>query len=296
MTVIGEAIGAVQRIGGQALANLIAGDERLSTAELASSSDPGLFGPTSMMWRINGDSSVLVGAIRSLLLQSLHPLAMAGVDQHSNYHDDPWGRLNRTGRFVGATTFGSKSTAEQVIEIVRSVHGSISGVDAQGRTYSAADPHLLRWVHIAQVDSFLEGFRRHGPCRLTDAEEDQYVLESAIVGRALGATHVPETVDRLRSCLRDYRGELESTPEARAAVRFLAFPPRLHPLGRAPYGVLFASASASLPLYAQRMLRLPAVSFADPLMVRPAATVVAKGLGWFMAGTDRDDSLHERLQ
>ncbi len=276
--------------------DLIAGDERLSPGELASAADPGLFGPASMMWRVNGDSSVLVGGIRSLLFQSLHPLAMAGVDQHSNYREDPWGRLNRTGRFVAATTFGSTATARQAMEVVRSVHSSVAGVDRQGRPFAASDPHLLRWVHVVQVDSFLESFRRHGSCRLTVAEEDQYVLESAIVGRGVGATHLPETVARLRACLEDYRSELESTPEARAAVRFLAIPPDLHPLGRAPYGVLFASAAASLPAYAQRMLRLPVVPFADQLMVRPAASVLAKGLGWLMAGTDRDDSLHDRLQ
>lgn len=296
MTLIGEAIGAAQRIGGKAMMDLIAGDERLSAGELASASDPGLFGPASMMWRVNGDSSALVGGIRSLLLQSLHPLAMAGVDQHSDYREDPWGRLNRTGRFVAATTFGSTATARHQMEVVRSIHSSVEGLDRHNRPYAASDPHLLRWVHVVQVDSFLEAFRRHGSCRLSDAEQDQYVLESAIVGRGLGATHLPETVARLRGCLHDYRSELESTPEARAAVRFLAFPPHLHFVGRAPYGVLFASASASLPAYAQRMLRLPVVPFSDQLLVRPAASVLAKGLGWFMAGTDREDSLHDRLQ
>ncbi|NNC40852.1 MAG: DUF2236 domain-containing protein, partial [Acidimicrobiia bacterium] len=219
MTVIGEAIGAAQRIGGQAMMNLIAGDERLSPSELASSFDPGLFGPESMMWRVNGDPSALIGGIRSLLFQSLHPLAMAGVDEHSNYRDDPWGRLNRTGRFVAATTFGSTDAAHQAMQVVRSVHRSVEGIDAQGRPYAASDPHLLRWVHVAQVDSFLEAFRRHGSCRLTHEEEDRYVLESAVVSRGIGATHLPETVDRLRSCVDDYRNELESTPEARAAVR-----------------------------------------------------------------------------
>jgi uncharacterized protein (DUF2236 family) len=221
---------------------------------------------------------------------------MAGVDQHSSYREDPWGRLNRTGRFVAATTFGSTDTARHVMEVVRSVHASVEGVDRQGRHYAASDPHLLRWVHVAQVDSFLEAFRRHGSSRLTDEEEDRYVLQSAVVSRGIGATHLPETVDRLRACLDAYRSELESTPEARAAVRFLAFPPHFPLLGRAPYGVLFASAAASLPAYAQRMLRLPVLPLADPLLVRPAASLLARGLGWFMAGTDRDDSLHERLQ
>ena len=296
VTVIGEAIGAAQRIGGQAMMNLIAGDERLAPTDLASSDDGGLFGPNSMMWRVNGDSSALIGGIRSLLLQTLHPLAMAGVDQHSNYREDPRGRLNRTGRFVAATTFGSTATAMQAMEVVKSVHESVQGVDAKGRPYAASDPHLLRWVHITQVDSFLEAFRRHGSCRLTDAEEDQYLLESAVVSRGLGATHLPETVDRLRDCLDDYRSELETTPAATKAVRFLAFPPDMNLLGRAPYAVLFASAAASLPVYAQRMLRLPVFPLVDPLMVRPAASVLGKGLGWLMAGTDRDDSLQDRLQ
>ncbi len=295
MTVLGEALGVAQRLGGQALFGLIAGDEALDRSEMASIDDPGLFGPASVAWRIHGDSAMFIGGLRSLLFQSLHPLAMAGVDQHSDYREDPWGRLNRTGRFIGATTFGSTATAETTIEMVRRVHTRVRGVDPKGREYSANDPHLLRWVHIVEVDSFLDAFNRYGAGRLTDAEQDRYVAEMAVVAEALGVIDAPDSVASLRDAIDSYRDELESTAAARRGLRFLAVPPDLPLVGRAPYGVIFSAAAASLPAYVRRMLMLPVPPLAEPLMVRPAATVLTRSLGWFMAGTDRDESLQERL-
>ncbi len=295
MTVVGEALGLLQRLGGEALRQRITGEEELDPSELANADDPGLFGPASATWRIHSDASMLVGGVRSLLFQSLHPLAMAGVDEHSDYRRDPWGRLNRTGRFIGATTFGSTSTAEQTIAAVRRIHRRIEGVDPAGRAYSAADPHLLRWVHVIEVDSFLDSFGRYGFGRLTDAERDSYVAEMSRVARRLGVDDIPMSAAELGETIESYRTELESTPAARRSVRFLAAPPDLPLLGRAPYAVIFAAAVGSLPGYAQRMLRLPVPPVLEPLAVRPTALALTRSLGWFMAGTHRAETLDARL-
>ncbi|MDH4363327.1 MAG: DUF2236 domain-containing protein, partial [Acidimicrobiia bacterium] len=115
----------------------IAGDERLSRRELATWDDPGLFGPASVAWRVHGESSMLIGGLRALLLQTLHPLAMAGVADHSDYRRDPWGRLHRTGRFIGATTYGNTATAEHVIAMVTAIHRRVEGTAPDGRHYAA---------------------------------------------------------------------------------------------------------------------------------------------------------------
>ena len=294
MTVLGELVGTAQRVGGRALFNLVAGDEALAADELASIDDPGLFGPASTAWRIHSDSAMFIGGLRSLLLQSLHPLAMAGVHQHSDYREDPWGRLNRTSRFVAATTYGSTQTATTSIGIVRRVHERVTGVDPKGRHYAANDPHLLLWVHVVEVDCFLEAYRRFGEGKLTDAEQDSYVAEMAVVARMLGVPSPPESVAELAACLEGFRPELEVGAAAREAVRFLAVPPSLAFVARGPYGVVFAAAAGSLPPYARRMLRLPFPPLTEPLLVRPAALVLTRGLGWLMMGTEREDNLLDR--
>lgn len=285
----------MQRMGGEALRHRLSGDAELPVTELVSRTDLGLFGPQSTAWRVHGDAAMLIGGIRSLLFQTLHPQAMAGVEQHSNYREDPWGRLNRTGRFVGATTFGSTAAAEQQIEMVKRVHLHVRGIGPNGRPYSAGDPHLLNWVHVIETDSFLDAFSRYGDGRLTDAEKDSYVEEMAQVALRLGAEGVPRSVQELNICLESFRPELEASPAAHRTVRFLLVPPDLPVLGRIPYAVLFAAAAASLPGYAKRMLRLPVIPLAEPLAVRPAALVLTRSLGWFMAGSKRSGTLQDRL-
>jgi len=112
--------------------------------------------------RVHGDSAMFVGGLRALLLQSLHPLAMAAVAGHSGYRGDPWGRLQRTSYFLAVTTFGRASDAEQTIARVRAIHERVTGTAPDGRPYAASDPRLLTWVHIAEADSFLRAHTRFG--------------------------------------------------------------------------------------------------------------------------------------
>lgn len=277
-----DPVSAVRLGLGGALRRAIAGEEGPRGEDLAGPDDTGLFGPGSAIWRVHGDSAMLIGGLRALLLQTLHPLAMAGVAGHSDYRNDPWGRLHRTGRFVGMTTFGSSAAAEQAIEIVRRVHGPVRGTAPDGRPYAADDPHLMLWVHVTEVDSFLRAYRRHGEGRLTDAEADEYVAQMAEIARRLGTEEPPTDRASLRATIEAFRPELSAGTQARDAVRFLLLPP-VPLVARGAYGLIAAGAIALLPGWARRELRLPVPPLADPFLIRPAATTLTRAMGWFLA-------------
>jgi uncharacterized protein (DUF2236 family) len=236
----------------------VAGDQAASKAEeIWGTVGPRRFGPEDAIWRVHADASMFVGGIRALLLQSLHPLAMAGVAGHSGYRSDPWGRLQRTSHFLASTTFGTIEHADRTIEQVRKIHRRVRGRADDGRPYAASDPHLLDWVHLAEVDSFLRAYQVFGPARLDDAQADEYVRQSGEIAALLGATQPPVTVDELRRRLDAFRPELGATPASRDAARFLLLEPPLPLAARPGYSLLAAGAVSSLPGWARRELRLP---------------------------------------
>ncbi|KQV15946.1 hypothetical protein ASC99_28805 [Kitasatospora sp. Root107] len=184
--------------------------------------DPGLFGPDSVVWRVHGHpAGMLVGGFAALLLQSLHPLAMAAVDAHSDFRADPTGRLHRTARFVTTTTLGSTAAAEQAIAAVRRIHLRIRGTTPDGRSYRADDPELLTWVHVAEVHCFLTGYQRLAATPLTAAECDTYFAEVAIIAERLGATAIPRSRAEVAYYLDRIRPELRVTPPALEVLRLL---------------------------------------------------------------------------
>src|SRR5499427_8983903 len=148
--------------------------------------DFGLFGPGSMAWKLHLEPALLVGGLRALMVQALHPLAIAAVADHSNYREDVWGRYARTSNYVVTTIFGTKRQAEALGVRVREVHRPIRGIDrVTGRPYAADDPELLLWIHTTLVESFLASYRRFvGP--LSSVAGDRYVAEmvrqAALVG------------------------------------------------------------------------------------------------------------------
>lgn len=219
--------------------------------------DAGLFGPDSMTWRLHADPSMLVGAMRALLVQALEPRAMAGVVQHSDYKADPWGRLNRTIRFVLHTTYGDTPTAEAACRAVRKIHDRVHGVDpVTGRAYSAHDPDLLLWIHAVEVHSAVFAYRSYAG-RLSDEDADRYVDEMVRVAEMLGMPGdiAPRTLGELREYLRGVDG-LQATRGARESLRLILSPPL--PLALRPLWVLPAGAAvASLPRFARRMYGLP---------------------------------------
>ncbi len=234
---------------------------------------------------VHGDSAMFIGGLRALLLQSLHPLAMAGVAAHSGYRGDPWGRLQRTSYFLAATTFGVEADALNVIDRVRRVHERVRGIAPDGRPYAASDPHLLRWVHVAEVDSFLTTYQSYGSRPLDADERDAYIADTAKVARALGVLEPPETEIELAEALAAYRPELRGTREARGAARFVLLRPPLPTVVRPAYAALASAAVASLPTWARWPLRLPYLPLTEAAIVRPAGAAVVRTLRWAMTAT-----------
>ena len=241
------------------------------------------FAEGTAIHRVHGDASMFTGGIRALLLQSLHPLAMAGVADHSGFEGDPWGRLQRTSYFLAVTTFGTAADAEKMVAAVRRVHEGVVGTAPDGRPYAASDPHLLEWVHVAEVDSFLTAHQRYGDRPLDQAGRDAYVAETARVAEALGVTDPPRSEAQLAARLEAFRPELSGTPAARATARFLLLHPPLPLLARPPYGVLAATAVSMMPRWARRELRLPYLPVTEAVAVRTAGTLATRAIRWAMS-------------
>lgn len=255
MTVVANPVERVRARVGDALFTKVAGpDGDAARDRIHLTPGPRWFTAGSPIRRVHADAAMFVGGLRALLLQSLHPLAMAGVAGHSGYRSDPWGRLARTSTFLATTTFGTAEDAQAMVDRVRAVHERVRGRAPDGRPYRASDPHLLSWVHVAEADSFLAAHRRYGERPLTPAEADEYVAESGRIAHALGADVVPETVAEVTACLESYRPELEATSEARDAARFLLREPPLPWPARPPYRLLAAGAVALLPPWARTAL------------------------------------------
>jgi uncharacterized protein (DUF2236 family) len=229
-------------------------------------------------------ASMLIGGISALLLQTLHPLAMAGVAEHSNYQSDPLGRLRRTASFVGTTTFGTVREAEEALQQVRRVHRRVTGVAPDGRPYSAGDPHLVTFIHAAEVSSFLESARRFGPRDLTLEECDTYYEEMAPTAIALGATWVPRSVADMERYFHRLRPELHAGPQALQARDWLRHGVSRRPEQRAVYAGLHAAAVSILPSWARRELGLSALVSLDLLLdtvaVIPLSRALTTGLRW----------------
>ncbi|MGY1697183.1 oxygenase MpaB family protein [Geodermatophilus sp. SYSU D00814] len=204
---------------------------------------PGWFEPDGVVWRVHGDLSTLVGGVAALLGQAAHPLALAGVQQHSAYREDPWKRLAGTARWLVVTTFGSAELAEREAARVRGMHGSVRG-RVRGRPYSASDPQLLRWVHLAFTDAFLAAQQAVGrdlTARFGRSWPDAYVADWARSAEHLGATNLPRSAAELADALAAYRPQLAPVPDSLRA--FLAAPPGLSPPERVFYRGLSGAAA-----------------------------------------------------
>lgn len=212
------------------------------------STDVGLFGPGSMSWRVHADPAALVAGVRALLLQALHPEAMAGVARYSDYREDPWGRLLRTAEYIAVTTFGTTQEAEHAAAVVRRVHARL-GLD---------HPELLLWVHAGFVDSLLSSYQRSVGDRLSGADADRYVEEQRVAARLIGLApgDVFSTVRDLRDYMTHMRPTLRITAEAREAARFVVVPPMAATVrwltpAQGLWAALAATAFASLPAWAR---------------------------------------------
>lgn len=217
--------------------------------------DPGLFGPDSVSWQVHGDfSSMLIGGISALMLQALHPLALAGVWDHSNFREDMIGRLRRTGQFISGTTFGSRQDADWLIEKVRTIHLQVTGTAPDGRPYAASDPDLLTWVHAAEVSNFLAAHLRYHNPHLSAADQDRYYDEIALVAERLGARDVPRSRQEMADYLERMRPQLLCDERSREVLRLLLNAPAPSRLAK-PFGGLMMQAGIDLlPDWASDML------------------------------------------
>ena len=244
---------------------------------------PRWFDPDSPIGRVHGDASMFIGGIRALLLQTLHPAAMTAVSEHSGFRGDMWGRLARTSRFLAVTTFGTAADAQRAVDAVRAIHSRVTGTLEDGTPYAASDPHLLAWVHVAEVDSFLRAHQRYGREPLDRAGRDEYVAQTAEVARRLGVLDPPTTEAELAAALASYRPELRGTPQAREAISYLLFRPPLPLAARAPYAVLVAAAVAMMPRWTRRPLRLPWLPVTERTVVRALGSLATGTIRWAMA-------------
>ncbi len=221
---------------------------------------------------------MMVGGIRALLLQMLHPEALQGVLDHSNFREDVHGRLRRTARFIAVTTFGHRNDAQKAIERVNRIHAKVTGALPDGSLYSATNPRTLAWVHVTEASSFLAGYKRHVHPYMPGHQQDEYYRQFALVARALGADPVPESRNDAEELFREMRADLRTSAEAREVAQLVltqrspGTPPGLQAL-------LGADAVEMLPAFARPMLGLnrPGIG---ALPARAATWGMGKTLRW----------------
>lgn len=213
--------------------------------------DTGFFGPDSACWKVHGDfTSMMVGGIAALYLQMLHPGALAGVWDHSDFRQDMLGRLRRTARFIAGTTYGDRAEAEALIDHVRKIHDRVAGQLPEGVPYSANDADLLTWVHVAEVSSFLEAYLRYVDPHFPPTEQDRYYCEYAEVARRLGAPGVPRSRVEVAAYLRGVRPKLRYDHRTRAVAAALAAQPAPSMAAAPAMAAAFDAAKDLLPDWA----------------------------------------------
>ncbi len=275
---------ALQQRMGLALRSRVAGNDAPEVAkQIWGAEGERWFTSADPIWRVNENAAMFPGGLAALLLQSLHPSAMAGVAGRSGYKGDPWGRLQRTSHYLAVTTFGTVDDAEAAIARVRSVHRLVRGTDELGRPYAADDPHLLRWVHVAEIWCFLNAFQAYAEAPLNPEESDLFVEQTARAATLLGATDLPMTAQQLDDVVEGYRPELEATAAAREATRFMLLNPPIPWVARPGYALIAAGGVALLPTWARSALRLP-VNRAGMTVASRAGRLSTGLVRWGMAG------------
>ncbi|HEY5988022.1 MAG TPA: oxygenase MpaB family protein [Streptosporangiaceae bacterium] len=217
--------------------------------------DDGFFGPDSVTWRVSADLSAPVAGLRSLLMQALHPLAMAGVDQHSAWRQDPVGRLAATSAYLSIIRFGERAAAEQAAARVQRIHEHVRGVDpVTGRPYAASDPALLLWVHATLVESGIAAARLFGT-PLSEQDSDRYTDEMVVAAELVGVPRalVPTTLSELERYISSVQPELICTPAAQESMTYLLDLPGLAEDIAAIWQDVRDGAIAALPAWAREM-------------------------------------------
>ena len=272
---------------------------------ISEGSDQGYFGPDSAVWHVNGGIPVIVAGVRALLMQTLHPGAMAGVHDHSRYASDPIGRLSGTVRWVVTTTFGSTETVSNEVSRVSRLHNRVQGDYQPGnppeetKRYSANDEDLIAWVHIVFTDAFLRAHRQWGveipSVRDGETGEDRYVREWAEAGRLMGMADPPTSVAELEQALEAFRPVLRADDRVLEALAFLTKPP-LPRLARLPYAILVGGAIITIDPQYREMLGLKKPWWPASLMTRIMLAIIGRTLGTESTSRSRARERIERLE
>ena len=204
---------------GKGLQNITGASSSLEAFKLPVG-DPGLFGPQSVVWKVHADfSAMMVGGLSSLMIQALHPRALAAVWDHSNFREQLKARLGRTALFVASTTYGGMALATQSIQRVNAIHDKIEGIDLQGQPYKANEPDLLRWVHLIETVSFLNAYQHLALRPLSIADCNRYVVEMNKVGEMLGADNLPITLQDVQHAIGQYEPALTFDQRTRETLQ-----------------------------------------------------------------------------
>ncbi len=218
--------------------------------------DPGLFGPDSITWKLHADfPGMMAGGICALMMQTLHPQALAGVWDYSNFREDIIGRLRRTTSFVAATTYAPSGAAQKLIDRVQAIHRRVHGTTADGRAYSAQDPDLLTWVHCTEMWSFVQGYQRYRGIHLPEPVLDRYFDETRRIAEALGARNVPASNRAVEDYFRSVQAQLEFSQRSAEVLDVLAHIRLPIPTGGVARQVFLGAGAALLPPWAHSLLK-----------------------------------------
>jgi uncharacterized protein (DUF2236 family) len=247
--------------------------------------DPGLFGPDSAAWQVHAHFvAMMTGGLSSLMLQALHPRALAAVWDHSKFRTQLQARLGRTALFVATTTYGGTAAAMQTIERVNRIHAHIHGTLPDGTPYVANDPALIRWVHLGETTSFVRAYQDLSMQPLGAARQDLYFAEMAQVGHLLGAHDLPQTRHQALAQLQDYRSELRVDERTRETLHLIENYP-CAPMDRPLVSLIVRAAFHQLPEWALNMLGRERACALEQAAARTALQGVGASLAWAFAET-----------
>jgi len=246
--------------------------------------DPGLIGPGSMSWEINGDmASVVLGGLGAIVMEILHPSVMAGVQDLSSYQEQPERRGKTTFGYVVTTTFANTQAATRLINVVKRMHGRVEGTRPDGVPYRALDPELIGWVHTCIPWAVMTAYERYNR-PLTDEQKDRYLSEQALIGRMGGANEIPETVADLREYVEAMRPKLAVTQQTLQFFEFLmTMPfgvPLPGPLSRPAHRFQAEAGMSLMPAWARRMTGFDSLAIERRLVYSPSLAAYARAIRW----------------
>ena len=243
-----------------------------------------LFPRDSVIWRVHGDvTTMMVGGVSALLMQMLHPAALAGIWDHSTFRDDMLGRLRRTARFIAVTTYADRADALAAAERVKDVHSRVAGTLPDGTSYSANEPHLLAWVHVTEALCFLDAWIRYGEPGMSKADQDSYFAQFALIAHMLGADPVPQTRTEAEVLVKTMRPTLGADARTKDVARLVLHQKAPAPAAAPVQAMLMDAAVDLLPTWAKIMHGFDSKRLATPV-ARLSTFMIARTIRWAFAG------------